>query len=230
MIRLLFNTDGSLRGWVQCTAGLIWNNGGPTPFMASAGHCGLQDFSWQQGYFDAGLNTIFETGPMGTTFDNPFGEGQVDGMLLDNDGDYLTALWQNLSGSYTATGVTSLHDAVTGERICTDGSFTGTKCSGVVTIPDTCDSIDYDNPDTGIETTIDLCHLATATSTEQIVQAGDSGGPVFFGNPSLGKGVAATGIISAGNIQGPNPGTTVLYTNRIGMKAFFSGDFDTLNP
>ena len=230
MIRLLYNSDGSLRGFVQCTAGLVWNNGGSTPFMASAGHCGPLNYSWQQGYYDPSSNTIYETGPMGTAFANPFGEGQIDGMLLDNSGDYLTELWQNLSGSYTATGVTSLHDAVQGEKVCTDGSFTGAKCSGVISNPDSCDPIDYDDPDTGIETTIDLCHLATATSsTEQIVQSGDSGGPVFFGDPSQGNGVAATGIISAGNIKDPNnPGYTVLYTNRTGMKAFFSGDFDTL--
>lgn len=224
MIRLIYDSDGEIIAIEQCTAGLVWNNGSSTPFMASAGHCGPINYSWTQGYYDPDANEIYETGPMGTAFANGFGEGGIDGMLLDNDGEYLTELWENLSGSYTATGVTSLHNAVVGEHVCTDGSFTGTKCSGVVTVADACDDVKDKNPETGAITIVTVCHETTAVSTEQIVQSGDSGGPVFFGDPSKGNGVAATGIISAGS----DDGKTVLYTNRIGMSSFFSGDFDTL--
>lgn len=80
---------------------------------------------------------------------------------------------------------------------------------------------DYNNPDTGVTTVVTTCHLATVTSPERIVQAGDSGGPVFYGNPADG-GVGATGVISGGNFAG----TTGYFVNHAGFQAFFSGNFD----
>lgn len=224
MIRLIYNSDGSLQGLVECTAGLVWNNGGSIPFMASAGHCGPVNYSWQQGYYDPDSNTIYESGPMGTAFANSFGENQVDGTLLDNNGDYVTAVWENLSGSYQAPAVTSVTNAAVGQNVCLSGSFTGTKCTGIVTVANGCDAITYTDPDTGVTTTVDLCGLTTVESPQSIVQSGDSGGPVFYGNPALGNGVAATGVISAGSADG----TQALYSNRIGLQSYFTGDFDTV--
>ena len=225
MTREIFFPDGSTE-IEQCTVGLTWNNGGPELFMGSAGHCGPVNKPWLQGYFDPSQNTVFETGPMGTPFDNPFSDGNIDGMLMDQGGIigyYATEMWQNISGQYAISPVKFIHDAMVGEHVCFNGSFTGTRCSGTVTSADSCVPIEYKNPDTLIVSVITSCHLATVTSPEQIVQPGDSGGPVFFGNPADGA-VGATGIISAGNAAG----TTAFYTNRSGFQGFFSGNFDVM--
>ncbi|OLF16501.1 alpha-lytic protease prodomain-containing protein [Actinophytocola xanthii] len=210
---------------MQCTAGFMWHNGGTVYSMSSAGHCGRVNYPWTQGYFDQAANTLYETGPMGTPYVSAHvGNGGVDAMLMDN-GEWIPYIWENtFGGSHNLTPVTYLHNAIVGQRVCFNGSFTMTKCSGTVRNSDACYEILDTNPDTGQSYTVISCNLVRVESPERIVQWGDSGGPVFYGDPRDG-GVGATGIISAGN----SAGTVGFYANRNGIRSHFAGDFARAN-
>ncbi|MEV4150836.1 hypothetical protein AB0J40_44780 [Amycolatopsis sp. NPDC049691] len=201
----------------ECTAGGMWSNGADA--MASAGHCSQPNINWTQGYYDQSTNTLWETGPMGFVFVNAFSEGGSDSLLLDG-GNYAPDVWSSANGALEVTPVTAVATVTAqGVPVCFDGSFSGTRCSGRVTIPDQCSIVEGPNPETGIPTQVTVCNQTRATSPTPIVQYGDSGGPVFL---DLGtSGAAALGVISALN----DNGNTGVYANRTGMMAHFVGDF-----
>ncbi|MBE1493988.1 hypothetical protein H4696_001088 [Amycolatopsis lexingtonensis] len=201
----------------ECTAGGMWSTGADA--MASAGHCSQPNINWTQGYYDQPNNTLWETGHMGFAFVNAFSEGGSDSMLLDG-GNYAPYVWSSANGGLQATPVTAATTvAVQGVAVCFDGSFSGTQCSGHVSIPDQCSIVEGPNPETGIPTDVTVCNQTRVTSATSIVQFGDSGGPVFL---DLGtSGAAALGVISALN----DNGLTGVYANRTGMMAHFVGDF-----
>jgi hypothetical protein len=201
----------------ECTTGGMWSTGADA--MASAGHCSQPNINWTQGYYDQASNTLWETGPMGFTFVNAFSEGGSDSMLLDG-GNYAPDVWSSANGALQVTPVTAVATVTAqGVPVCFDGSFSGTQCSGHVTIPDQCSIVEGPNPTTGIPTQVTVCNQTRVTSPTPIVQYGDSGGPVFL---DLGtSGAAALGVISALN----DNGNTGVYANRTGMMAHFVGDF-----
>jgi hypothetical protein len=201
----------------ECTAGGMWSTGADA--MASAGHCSQPNINWTQGYYDQPNNTLWETGPMGFVFVNAYSEGGSDSMLLDG-GNYAPDVWSSANGGLEVTPVTAATTvSVAGVSVCFDGSFSGTRCSGHVSIPDQCSIVEGPNPETGIPTDVTVCNQTRVTSATSIVQFGDSGGPVFL---DLGtSGAAALGVISALN----DNGLTGVYANRTGMMAHFIGDF-----
>lgn len=202
---------------LECTAGGEWSTGAST--MATAGHCQELNHSWSQGYYDDQANVLYYSGGIGTVFVNSFTQGGSDSQLLDG-ADYSANVWSTASGSLQASIVSGVANAVEGQEVCLGGSFSGTQCSGFVTIPDQCSNVEGPDPDTGIITAPEMCNQTRAHSdTAVIAQQGDSGGPAFL---DLGtSGVAMLGVISAEN----DGGNTGVYANRIGMQAHYVGDF-----
>ncbi|MEV5718168.1 hypothetical protein AB0L41_30140 [Amycolatopsis mediterranei] len=202
---------------LECTAGGEWNTGAST--MATAGHCQELNHSWTQGYYDDQANVLYYSGGIGTVFVNSFIEGGSDSQLLDG-ANYSANVWSTASGSLQASIVSGVANAAEGQQVCLGGSFSGTQCSGFVTIPDQCSNVEGPDPDTGIITAPEVCNQTRVHSdTAVIAQQGDSGGPAFL---DLGtSGVAMLGVISAEN----DGGNTGVYANRIGMQAHYVGDF-----
>lgn len=201
----------------ECTVAGEWDNGGYA--MATAGHCQALNHSWNQGYFDQNSGIVYQSGGMGVVFDNAFIEGGSDSELLDSGG-YQKSVWSTISGSLHGEPVGGVANAIQGQHVCVGGSFSGTQCSGVVTIADECSIVVGPNPDTGVISSPTACNQTRLNSSSaRLVQPGDSGGPAYL---DLGTtGVALTGVISAEN----DNGNTGIYANRIGMQAHYVGDF-----
>lgn len=155
---------------------------------------------------------------MGTPYVSAFKPNGADAMLLDN-GNWFAGVWENTKGYVDLASIQYAYDALAGQRVCMSGSYTGTKCSGAVVVPDECYIFNHTDPDLDQTYQVNMCDMTRVQSGERIVQNGDSGGPVFYGNPA--DGVGATGIISAGT----DSGTTAWYANRSGLRANFIGDF-----
>ena len=208
---------GGVQEILECTAGGEWNNGAAV--MANAGHCQVVNHSWMQGYYDDSTDTLWYSAGIGTVFVNAFTEGGSDSQLLEG-ANYASDVWSTASGRLEAPVVTAVSNAVAGQPVCLDGSFSGTQCSGTVTIPDQCSIVEGPDPDTGIISTPTMCNQTRVYSASSVIsQPGDSGGPVFL---DLGNsGVAMLGVISAEN----DGGHTGVYANRTGMRAHFVGDF-----
>jgi hypothetical protein len=204
----------------ECTAGGEWNNG--SSVMATAGHCQKTNYSWYQGYYDQPNNALYYSGGIGTVFVNAFIQNGSDSQLLEG-ATYLAEVWLSSGGTeYGAARASAVALAVEGQPVCLDGSFSGTQCSGVVTIPDQCSVVEGLDPDTGVIVAPTMCNQTRIHSTTAVIsQQGDSGGPAFL---DLGtSGVAMLGVISAEN----DGGYTGVYANRTGMQANFVGDFAT---
>lgn len=192
--RLVSSSSGTLI--VQCTVAFTWT----TPGMTSAGHCGPTGTIWTQGYYDTSNNTLYNSGSMGTVQDTQFGNNRPDNELITKS-SYFPYVYTSLQGSLPVGGPDVPY---VGETVCTDGSFNGQNCSGVISQIATCQNV-YDGL-TG--TTVYICDLDVATSNNNstIVQPGDSGGPVYV---NLSGTLYADGIISAGT----SSGTTVYFTD-----------------
>jgi hypothetical protein len=179
---------------VECTAGFDYLLNSGVTMMQTAGHCGQQGQSWLQGYYDGPNNTLHYTGTMGTEASVLWGDGSTDGALLDdidNPGGFAPYVYVSQTGA-EAIGSPN-NNLVVGDHICTDGAFTQENCLGSVTATNICvtEFDDYSGHD------IDVCGLDSAHNSingTPIVQAGDSGGPVYQGGTN--GHVHPTGIIN----------------------------------
>jgi hypothetical protein len=180
---------------VQCTAGAPFVDGAANAYMMTAGHCGPTGTSWYQGYYD-GTN-INESGTMGTVTVQQWGNNRIDGEIM-NGSSYAPYIWTN-GASYAAAhvlGATAVTPGPAGQGtpVCTDGSFTLYACGGTVTLVNACVN-EVDNSGT----TYYVCGQDIADAPNQIVQHGDSGGPVLV---QTSGGVQLAGVISGGNASG----------------------------
>ncbi|MEV6793643.1 hypothetical protein AB0M87_16925 [Streptomyces sp. NPDC051320] len=178
---------------VQCTTNfhLIMDSGSST--MGTAGHCGATGISWLQGYLDSASNTVHYTGTMGKAYTRLWGSGKSDAELLNSTGNPNGFWTQVYIDSTTLNNVGGVDAVSVGERSCSDGSFTGQNCSGSISAVDVCENIDDDG------SIVKVCHLNISRSGTRLVQAGDSGGPVYKAD---GLTVHPQGIISAGTSNG----------------------------
>ncbi len=99
-----------------------------------------------------------------------------------------------------AQGVRGQSGVSKGQDICSDGSFTGENCNGIVTETNAC--LELNDAEDGI---VRVCDQALTRSEKgRIVQHGDSGGPVYNRNVLEGDPhtVVALGIISGGSENG----------------------------
>ncbi|MEU4213995.1 hypothetical protein [Actinoplanes sp. NPDC026623] len=182
---------------VQCTVSVkvLPDSGGDA--MLSAGHCGPTGTVWYQGYYDSG--TVYNTGILGSTTTMQWGNGRLDGELIQGSQyGYFPYAYTTLTGLESVTGIAVTG---TGSKVCTDGSFTGYKCGATITKYNVCANI------TEGTTVYSVCHLDIAGASSQIVQPGDSGGPVFY--PNSTTDVALAGTISAQS----NNGREVLFSD-----------------
>ena len=174
--------------------------------MLSAGHCFRLGTVVQQGYLDG--TTWRYTGTMGKVDwvqwgnDRPDAE-QINPAPLGRPG-VASPIYNALTGSVQVMG--NAYRYSIGAPFCTDGSFTGENCKGVVDSANICANV-LDNG-----TTIRVCNLISGHSTDgsRLVQHGDSGGPVYA---RVTGGVARSGIISAGNVDTGQAGNQVLFTD-----------------
>jgi len=208
---------------VQCTSSKAWVYNSGTRFIALAGHCGPNGTTWNQTYWDTIQGAV---GP------NPLAAGtESNRRWANNDVDFAATsgsssnISTEILETQPATGASSgvqYHSSTgaarvpVGGNVCTDGSFTGWNCEGVIQVNDLCANVVE-----GTET-VHVCGLDKATSASSvIVQAGDSGGPVVTpvtvcGAPS-DYYVATVGIISARN----DAGKTVLFTDALEVGSRF---------
>lgn len=186
----------------ECTA--AFSNA--TKAMLSAGHCFRANTVVQQGYLDG--TTWNYTGNMGKVdwvqwgTDRPDAE-QINPALVGQQG-VATPIYNTLTTSVQVNG--NAYRYSIGAPFCTDGSFTGEKCKGVVDSANIC----ANENDNG--TTVRVCNLISGHSTDgsRLVQHGDSGGPVYA---KVTGGVARSGIINAGNVASGQAGNQVYFTD-----------------
>lgn len=200
----------------ECTQAFPWTpsgHGNTFDVSATAGHCGPTNRTWHQGYYNASNHTIYYTGIAGTTNLRSWGNNLADGETLSN-ADMTIIVYDESSISGPGATIGSYAQPVQGQTVCADGSFTYQNCSGTVQTVDTCVNVS----DGG--TTVHVCHLAYATSSSRLAQAGDSGGPVYeytsHGSPPV---VKLNGLISAGN----SSGTQLYFSNMNGLKSALNG-------
>ncbi|WP_412734350.1 S1 family peptidase [Krasilnikovia sp. MM14-A1259] len=193
IIRTQANPDGTTSIW-WCT-GSFTVLSGSTRLMSTAGHCGPAGTAWQQGYFETGTQTIYVTGPMGTVRAVQWGNNRMDAETLDG-GSYWPGAVYGGQLDTTAWGLDGQQAAAVGSTVCSDGSVTRESCAGRISAINACLNLN----DNG--TTVRVCNQALADSTtDVIVQHGDSGGPVLRhpGDPNRAVGL---GIISGGSSNG----------------------------
>jgi hypothetical protein len=188
---------------VQCTVTAPFITGGTTD-MLTAGHCGPANTHWLQGYWDG--SKVQSSGVMGDAATVSWTNNAPDGTLLTG-GSYTPKI---TTGATTTAAVLGAETVKVGTNVCTDGSFTGYTCGATVTSTDVCANIS----DNGAIITV--CGLDVADASKQIVQSGDSGGPVV--TPVSG-GVQLAGTISAQ----ANSGTRVLFTDVNKLQTTFNG-------
>lgn len=190
-------TQGTQTYIVQCTVTtpMLTNSNG-SQAMLTAGHCGPTGTVWDQGYYPGTGSVIYITGTMGTDTVTQWGNGRVDGELLQGATyGYDPDVYISMTGSDAVDGAGA---TAGGGTFCSDGSFTGYSCGAVVTSTgyNVCANIS----DNG--TTVNVCHLDIANANHRIVQPGDSGGPVLYPEPRSPGHVLVVGTVSAGNSSG----------------------------
>jgi hypothetical protein len=187
-------------------------------FMASAGHCAANGTVWYQGYLDNAAHQIVTTGTMGTVSSVRWGNNQMDAELISG-GDYDGYVYRGVSSYDPVAGVNT---PTVGEDACTDGSFSNENCGATILAVNTCVNLQEGS------TTIKACNQAIAQSinSNPIVQAGDSGGPVFIQNGSLLP--LAQGIISGGNLNSSGFGTEVNFTQIQNATATFGVQVESI--
>jgi hypothetical protein len=196
----------------QCTVSFTWtpNGHGPTfTIETTAGHCGSTGTTWSQGYYNTSNGTINTTGSAGKDTLTQWGNNRPDGELLSG-GDWTPIEYPAMSGAGVTVG--NYYQVVQGQGICSDGSFTGQNCSGVVQSADGCTTTN----DNG--TNVYVCHEAYATSASRLTQPGDSGGPVYA-YESNHSYVDALGLISLGNTSG----TELWFSDMAGLESGLGG-------
>jgi hypothetical protein len=160
-----------------------------TPETSSAGHCAPAGWAWNQGYYDQKAGVIHSTGRMGTVISSSFERNQVDGLVLKG-ATWLPYLYTAGTGGAGLAHVVGSRAPVLADKVCSDGSFTGQNCAGVVKTNNTCINVSHG------KAVVRVCSIASARSSNgsRMVQSGDSGGPVY---QNVTGGVLAEGIISA---------------------------------
>jgi hypothetical protein len=187
----------------ECTVAFTWNPSG----MTSAGHCGPLNTQWTQGYYDTSNNTLYTTGVMGLVKNVQWGNNRPDAELIKG-ATYSPSVYTGLQSHSLVGGPGTPYVGET--SVCADGSFTGQNCKGKIDFVGKC----VNEVDNGV--TVKVCDLDAATSTDGsvIVQAGDSGGPVYT---YLNGKLFADGVISASSNDLGNPvteaGKTVYFTD-----------------
>jgi hypothetical protein len=133
---------------------------------------------------------VRHTGRMGTVLSSSFENRQVDGLVM-NGGSWLPYVWTAGTGGDGIAHVLAARTPVLRDAVCSNGSFTGQNCAGQVRAVNSCVQVRED-----ADTVIRACGMASAASTNgtRMVQAGDSGGPVYR---RVTGGVEAEGVISA---------------------------------
>jgi hypothetical protein len=179
----------------QCTVTSPFVDGSGNSYMMTAGHCG--GTAWNQGYYDTTTQTIYESGTMGNVTSVQWGNNRIDGEIL-NGNNYDPYVWTNgVSGDAAhvlGTATVTPGPAGKGTPVCTDGSFTLFACGATVTMTNACV-----NETDGSGTTYYVCGQDIADAPNEVVQHGDSGGPVLVQTSS---GMQLAGTISGGNSSG----------------------------
>jgi hypothetical protein len=176
--------------------------------MLTSGHCFNPNHVVQQGYLDTATSTWNYTGNMGRTDWVQWGNNRPDAEELNPApvGAQAPAgnIYWNLQTSYVAKG--NSYRTQKGQRFCTNGSFTGENCNGIVDAVGVCVKVDDDG------TLVTVCNLISGHSENgsRLSQHGDSGGPVYV---HVTGGVQRSGIISAGNIGPGQAGNHVWFTD-----------------
>ncbi|KJK48948.1 hypothetical protein UK23_15650 [Lentzea aerocolonigenes] len=191
------NGDGTVNV-TQCTDAV--KNFSST-ILHTAGHCFHNgDMVWQ-GHVDRAANQLVLRGRLGPVIDVQWGNGRIDALTIRTQGTSTMGNYQ-FTGGNTLTYQTARLSFATGDRVCTNGSFTLMSCNARVTSTNGCYRVDD----------LDVCGLdrIEAQSGGQLVQHGDSGGPVI--DEILATGAKVGGIISAGNLDN---GGTVAFSTRM---------------
>ncbi|MEV4601807.1 hypothetical protein AB0K15_30935 [Amycolatopsis sp. NPDC049253] len=185
----------------QCTSGFVAQAG-----MFTAGHCFDQNVTVEQGYVSGG--TFYTTGNMGAVTARAWGNNQTDAESIDpnasNPPGYVApAVYVTDNDALPEHAISS---TISGSSFCTDGSFTGENCSGIIDIVQGCALIEN----------FTVCGIDTGYSSNgsRLVQHGDSGGPVEVHDTT--GGLIVLGVISAGNVgdeTNPGPGNNVLFSD-----------------
>jgi hypothetical protein len=178
----------------SCTSGYEFGSSS----MSTAGHCGGDPTT----FYNNGVYT-------GETYSMQWGANRID-MQLMHGSTYLPYIWAG-SGGNTAEPVSGSGGVADGGTYCTGGYVTGQNCSAVVEAVDVC-IVEYDDVMNDDVTVCDLDEAHSSNGTD-IVQSGDSGGPVYTSN-STGAPYAV-GTISAAN------GTTGWWSDMYEEKAIF---------
>lgn len=191
--------DGGLVVWCSTTA--LW--GGK---MLTAGHCGPNGTSWQQGYYDG--SGIAKSGPAGTASSVHWEDNNPDVALLSGGAGWDKGMYiSHDKGAVDFVSVAGAAISQVGTEVCTDGTTSGYGCGATVTITNGCVNM------TERGKTVHECGMDSAHNANTIItRPGDSGGPVIT-KPSNGK------VIVAGDISGESDGGhTVWYSNATRIK------------
>lgn len=177
---------------VQCTGNFVAHTSA-ADVMLTAGHCGPSGVTWSQGYFDQGTGTLYSTGLMGFADSVEWGNNRMDAETIGEGSYWVAAEYVSPTGAVGVAGSGSLN---VGDSICADGSFTNESCNGYIYGVDAC--LDLLDDEGNI---VHVCNQALAEARgDRLVQAGDSGGPVYNYNDQLR--LTAQGIISGGTDDG----------------------------
>jgi hypothetical protein len=186
--------DGGLVVWCSTTA--LW--GGK---MLTAGHCGPNGTSWQQGYYENG--EIAASGPAGKASSVHWEADNPDVALLSGGAGWDTGMYISKDkGNVSFVTVAGAAVSQVGTEVCTDGTTSGYGCGAKVTIVNGCVNM------TERGKTVHECGMDSAYNPNTVItRPGDSGGPVIT-KPSGGK------VVVAGDISGEsNGGHTVWYSD-----------------
>jgi hypothetical protein len=186
--------DGGLIVWCSTTA--LW--GGK---MLTAGQCGPNGTSWQQGYYSNG--EIAASGPAGKASSVHWEADNPDVALLSGGAGWTTGMYiSHDKGDVSFVNVAGAAVSQIGSEVCTDGTTSGFGCGAKVTVVNGCVSM------TERGKTVHECGMDSAYNPNAVIaRPGDSGGPVVT-KPSSGK------VVVAGDISGDSGGGhTVWYSD-----------------
>jgi hypothetical protein len=167
------NTNGCTTGYV--IRNVFTNQTG----LVTAGHCARLG------------DTVFNNGdPIGTVLYRTYTNNGPDFAMIGGQ-TYEPWAYTGPWNSQTGEAIRGAHQAIIGDLLCFDGSYTGENCSARVDAQNLCLRLN-----TGITT----CGLNRAKSTNntRLGQNGDSGGPVY----GINGGIKMSGIIITGSSDG----------------------------